>query len=138
MGALLICTSYQCLLYVISMFTSLCSHAKFLAEAFLQTLFRSLGNKVWALLTPFHSFIRFFNFVSYFDIVQVFKGCVCYIFTSLFCKSKREDLWNKKKCFLFHLESSFRSWDNQGRHQLPRHETRNAFFWITWEVDTVW
>ena len=27
--------------------------------------------------------------------------------------SKREHSWNKEKCFLFHLESSFRSWDNQ-------------------------
>ena len=43
----------------------------------------------------------------------VLKGCVHYIFTSLFCMSKREDLWNKEKCFLFHFESSFRSWDNQ-------------------------
>ena len=42
-----------------------------------------------------------------------FKGWVPYIFTSLFCMPKREDLWNKEKCFLFHFESSFRSWDNQ-------------------------
>ena len=41
------------------------------------------------------------------------KGCVCYIFASLFCLPKREDLWNKEKCFLFHFGSSFRSWDNQ-------------------------
>ena len=42
-----------------------------------------------------------------------FKGCVRHIFTSLFCMSKREDLWNKEKCFLFHFERFFRSWDNQ-------------------------
>ena len=42
-----------------------------------------------------------------------FKGCVCYIFASLFFMSKREHLWNKEKCFLFHLEILFRSWDNQ-------------------------
>ena len=41
------------------------------------------------------------------------KGCVRYIFACLFCLSKREHLWNKGKCFLFHFESSFRSWDNQ-------------------------
>ena len=41
------------------------------------------------------------------------KGCVHYIFTSLFCMPKREDLWIKGKCFLFHFESSFHSWDNQ-------------------------
>ena len=38
------------------------------------------------------------------------KGCVCYIFASLFCMSRRQHLWNKEKCFLFHFESSFRSW----------------------------
>ena len=42
-----------------------------------------------------------------------FKGCVCYIFANLFFMSKREHLWNKEECFLFHLESSFCSWDNQ-------------------------
>ena len=41
------------------------------------------------------------------------KGCVCYIFASLFCLPKREYLWNKEKCFLFYFESSFPSWDNQ-------------------------
>ena len=37
------------------------------------------------------------------------KGCVRYIFASLFCMSKREHLRNKEKCFLFHFESSSRS-----------------------------
>ena len=41
------------------------------------------------------------------------KGFVRYIFASLFCMSKREDLWSKEKCFLFHFESSFHYWDNQ-------------------------
>ena len=41
-----------------------------------------------------------------------FEGCVRYFFARLFCMSKREHLWNKK-CFLFHVESSFHSWDNQ-------------------------
>ena len=31
----------------------------------------------------------------------------------LFCMSKREQSWSKEKCFLFHFESSFCSWDNQ-------------------------
>ena len=30
-----------------------------------------------------------------------------------FFMSKRKNLWNKEECFLFHLESSFRSSDNQ-------------------------
>ena len=63
------------------------------------------------------------------------QGCVCYIFASLFCISKREHLGNKEKCFLFHFESYSRSWDNQiltfyfiqisWRHQMPKHETWN-------------
>ena len=72
-----------------------------------------------------HSHINFFNwaaspditynrfFVSFIKITVLLKDCVRYIFTSLFCMSKREDLWNKEKCFLFHFECSFRSWDNQ-------------------------
>ena len=64
------------------------------------------------------------------------KGCIPYIFASLFCMSKREHLRNKEKCFLFHFKSSSRSWDNQlfnildiqvsWRHQMPKHETRNT------------
>ena len=41
------------------------------------------------------------------------KDFVRYIFGNLFCKSKRDNSWNKEKCFLFHFERSFRSWDNQ-------------------------
>ena len=47
---------------------------------------------------------------SPFDIkCKEVKGFVRYIFTSLFRASKREYLLNKEKCFLFHLESPFRS-----------------------------
>ena len=42
-----------------------------------------------------------------------FKGCVHYIFASLFFKSKREQLWNFEKCFLFYFKSSFYSQENQ-------------------------
>ena len=77
------------------------------------------------------------------------KGCVRDIFTSLFCMSKRQDLWNKENCFLFHFKGSFHfqkllsnfkfsdiqmSW----RHQLRKHETRSTFYRITWEVNTAW
>ena len=43
----------------------------------------------------------------------MFKGCVGYIFASLFFKSKQEYLSNYEKCFLFHFKSSFRSRENQ-------------------------
>ena len=41
------------------------------------------------------------------------KGCVCYIFASMYCMFKREHLRNKEKCFLLLFESSSHSWDNQ-------------------------
>ena len=44
---------------------------------------------------------------------EVSKGGVHYIFASLLNISKREHLQNKGKRFLFHFESSSRSWDNQ-------------------------
>ena len=46
------------------------------------------------------------------ELCASFKGCVRYIFASLFLCLK-EHFWNKEKCFLFHFESCFRSWDNQ-------------------------
>ena len=53
-----------------------------------------------------------FSFVLTFDWAK-FKGCVRYSFATLLSISKREHLRNKEKCFLFHFESSSRSWDNQ-------------------------
>ena len=74
------------------------------------------------------------------------KGCVRYIFVSLFFKSDGELLWNKEKCLLFHFESSFPSWDEQVLTfqllkchdiQMPKYKTQNTFYWITTEVNTV-
>ena len=45
--------------------------------------------------------------------LSLLKGCVRYIFASLFCVSKRQHFRNKEKWFLLHFESSFRSWNNQ-------------------------
>ena len=41
------------------------------------------------------------------------KLCVHCIFASLFLKSKREQIWNLEKCFLFQFKSSFCSPENQ-------------------------
>ena len=35
------------------------------------------------------------------------KSCVCYIFASLFFKSKKEHLWKLEKHFLFHFKTLF-------------------------------
>ena len=65
-------------------------------------------------------------------------------FPVCFCKSKREHLWNKVKCFFFHFKSTFHLWDNQmltfqifKSHDFIKclkHETWNTFYWITCEV----
>ena len=47
------------------------------------------------------------------QVAKRLKIFVHNIFASLFCMSKKEHLWNEKKCDLFHFESSFRSWNNQ-------------------------
>ena len=41
------------------------------------------------------------------------KGCVRYIFATLFFKSKLEYLSNWERCFLFHFKSFFHSQENQ-------------------------
>ena len=63
-------------------------------------------------------------------------------------KYKREHVWKKVKCLICHLESSFCSWDNKiltsqifkyhDGHKMPGHETWNTFYWIAWQVHTVW
>ena len=69
------------------------------------------------------------------DILSFLKVVSATLLLVLFCMCKREHLWNKKKCFLLHLESSFCSGDNQiltfqifksWRHQMYRHEIRNT------------
>ena len=50
-----------------------------------------------------------YRFLPYLQVNNDLKSCVSYIFASLFFTSKIEHLLNKKKGFLFHFESSFRS-----------------------------
>ena len=67
-----------------------------------------------------------------------FKGCVHYIFASLFFKSKLEHLSNWERYFLFHSESSFCSQENQILEfyilklndviKCLKHKTRNTFY----------
>ena len=49
----------------------------------------------------------------FYVFVLAIKGCVCYIFASLFFKSKIELLLNWEKCFLFHFKKFFRFRENQ-------------------------
>ena len=78
-------------------------------EAKHQTCYQILGLE----LPKFKEYFIKFIFKDLLTSSIIFKGRVCYIFLSLFCMSKREDLWNKEKCFLFHFESSFHFWDNK-------------------------
>ena len=77
---------------------------------------------------------------------SLFKGCVHYIFTSLFFKSKWElgkqgkmFFISIQKLFLFFRKSNFRILDIQisWHHQMLKHKTISTFYWITWEVNTV-
>ena len=60
---------------------------------------------------------------------------------------KREHFENNEKCFLFHFESSFGSWDNQVLffqifkcHDVIKclSKKHKTFYWITWKVNTIW
>ena len=77
-----------------------------------------LENVIIGLHPSCYFLIQIFFHFSYFVgtprwPMLLFKGCVRYIFPSLFFTSKREHLWNEAKCFLFHLKSSIRAGDNQ-------------------------
>ena len=71
----------------------------------------------WSLCTPTENISPFFMFSGSIErdmwhevglkVVSATFLLVCFV------RSKRKDLWNKEKCFLFHFESSFRSWNNQ-------------------------
>ena len=62
------------------------------------------------------------------ELILWFKGCVWYIFASLFFKSKLQHLPNWERRFLFHFKSSFRSQENQilGFYILKFHEVINT------------
>ena len=44
-----------------------------------------------------------------------------------------------QKLFSFSRKSMFRNLDIQisWRHEVPKHKTRNTFYWITWEVNSL-
>ena len=44
---------------------------------------------------PFSMSTSIVGFAKALIQTKMFKGCVCYIFTSLFCIPKGENLWNK-------------------------------------------
>ena len=91
-------------------------------------------------------YFSFFNYTSPASLVAcIIRNCLpcysCLYYHSITAQNapenvpKGEHLWNNEKYFLFYFESSFRSW---WRHQMPKRETRNTFYWITWEVNQVW
>ena len=75
-----------------------------------------------------------------------FKGCVRYIFASLFLSLNESTSQIRKSVFyftskaLFVLEKiKFRTLHFQisWRHQMPMHKTKNTFHWIIWVANTV-
>ena len=77
---------------------------------------------------------------------MIFKGCVCYIFTSLFLSLNESTCQTRKIFFILRQNicslsrnSKFRILDIQisWRHQMPKHKTRNTFYWIMWKVNSL-
>ena len=75
----------------------------------------------------------------------IIKGCARYIFASFLQVQKRALVKLGKmffillqKFFSFSRKSNFSILDIQisWRYQMPKHKTRNTFYWITWEVNT--
>ena len=74
--------------------------------------------------------------VNYFDIFN-FKGCVRYIFASLFLGQNKSTCQIKRKMFFISLQnlfsflrkSNFRilHFEISWHHQIPKHKTRNTF-----------
>ena len=66
---------------------------------------------------------------------------VCFLsLKESFCETRKKKIYFTSKA-LFVLEKmlKFTSLDIQilRRHQIPKHKTKNIFYWITWEVNTV-
>ena len=55
------------------------------------------------------------------------------------CKLRKLFFISLWKLFSFFRLSNFKFSDIQmsWRHQMPKHETRNTFYWITWEVNSL-
>ena len=55
------------------------------------------------------------------------------------CETCKNLFFSLQKLFLLSRKINFRILDIQisWRHQLLKHKTRNTFYWITWEVNTV-
>ena len=79
-------------------------------------------------------------------MILTFKSCVCYILSNLFFKSKKEEIVKLGMLFIFTSKAlfvlekvRFQNLDNQisWHQQMPKHNIRNTFYWITSEVDTV-
>ena len=77
---------------------------------------------------------------------MIFKGCVRYIFTSLFLSLNGSTCQTRKIFFILRQNicslsrnSKFRILDIQisWRHQMPKHKTRNTFYWIMWKVNSL-
>ena len=85
-------------------------------------------------------YIVFFSFCTY------FKGCVRYIFASLFflslkmstCKTRKNAFYFNLKALVVHEKikcQNFR-FSSFMTPQMPKHKT-NTFYWISWEENTV-
>ena len=56
------------------------------------------------------------------------------------CETRKMFFISLRKLFSFLRYTDFKISDIQmsWRYQMPKHKTRNTFYWITWKVNTVW
>ena len=86
-------------------------------------LHKNTLDELWEWLCLLH----FWYFVLY-----IWKGALLKQ-EKMFCISLRR-LFSLLRYSDFNFSDIQMSW----RHQVLKHETRNTFYWITWEVNTVW
>ena len=95
----------------------------------------------WPFSTSFKQIISLLVW-SWWILLSPFKGCVRYIFTSLFLSVKHSTCETRNNAFYFTskalsvLEKKFSILDIQisWGHQMPEHKTRNICYWVAWEV----
>ena len=116
--------------------------------------FKSLKTLLWAVFWPSlllflsqKNFSKKLGSVTWAPMIitscTIFKWRLCPLQV---CLIYLKESWNKEKNYfalkaLFVLElPNFNFWDIEmsWHHQMPKHETRNIFYWKNWEVNTVW
>ena len=75
--------------------------------------------------------------ISCLKVVSTTFLLVCFLsWKGSTCETRKNVFISLQKLFSFSRKSNFRILDIlvSLRHQVPKHKTRNTFFWLTWEI----